>query len=74
MKLGRIQQIELRDIWKHEATNFTKWLAKPENLDLLSEEIDIELNLIDTEYNVVNRPLKLGPSLQVRVGLPFLGE
>ena len=52
MKLGRIKQIELREIWKHEATNFTNWLAKPENLDLLSEEIDIELSLIDTEYNV----------------------
>ncbi len=52
MKLGRIEQVDLREIWKHEATNFTKWLAKPENLDLLSEEIDIELSLIDTEYNV----------------------
>lgn len=52
MKLGRINQVELREIWKHEASNFTKWLAKPENLDLLSEEIDIELSLIDTEYNV----------------------
>jgi len=52
MKLGRIERVELREIWKHEATNFTKWLAKPENLDLLSEEIDIELSLIDTEYNV----------------------
>ena len=52
MKLGRISQVDLREIWKHEATNFTNWLAKPENLDLLSEEIDIELSLIDTEYNV----------------------
>ncbi len=52
MKLGRIKQIDLREIWKHEATNFTRWLAKQENLDLLSEEIDIELSLIGTEYNV----------------------
>lgn len=52
MNLGRIKQVNLREIWKHEATNFTKWLAKPENLDLLSDEIDIELSLIDTEYNV----------------------
>lgn len=52
MSLGRIEQVELRDVWKHEAHNFTKWLAEPENLDLLSEEIDIELSLIDTEYNV----------------------
>lgn len=52
MKLGKIEQVELREIWKHEATNFTKWLAQAENLDLLSDEIDIELSLIDTEYNV----------------------
>jgi len=52
MKLGRIKQVELREIWKHEAINFTQWLAKPENLDLLSEEIDSEISLIDTEYNV----------------------
>lgn len=52
MNLGRIQKVDLREIWKHEATNFTKWLAKPENLSLLSDEIDIELAVIDTEYNV----------------------
>lgn len=52
MKLARVKQVNLREVWKHEATNFTKWLAMPENLDLLSEEIDLELVLIDTEYNV----------------------
>jgi hypothetical protein len=52
MKLGRIEQVELREIWKHEASNFTKWLSMSENLDLLSDEIDVELSLIDTEYNV----------------------
>ncbi len=52
MKLSRVEQVKLREIWKHEASNFTKWLAMPENLELLSEEIDIELSLIDTEYNV----------------------
>jgi len=52
MKLGKLNQVELREIWKHEAINFTNWLAKSENLDLLSEEINIELSLIETEYNV----------------------
>ncbi len=52
MKLEKIQQVELREIWKHEALDFTRWLAESENLDLLSEEIDTELSLIDTEYNV----------------------
>jgi len=52
VKLDRIRKVELRAIWQHEATDFTKWLAEPENLELLSEEIDIELSLIDTEQKV----------------------
>jgi hypothetical protein len=52
MELSRIQKVELREIWKHEATNFTRWLAKQENLALLSEEINIELTVIETEYTV----------------------
>ncbi len=52
MKLGRLKQMELKEIWKHEAYNFTTWLALPENLELLSEEIDIELSLIGVEYNI----------------------
>lgn len=52
MDLGKLKQVDLRTIWKHEAINFTNWLAEPENLELLSEEIDIEISLIGTEYNV----------------------
>jgi len=52
MKLGKLKQVALRNIWKHEAINFTNWLAMPENLELLSDEIDIELSLIATEHNV----------------------
>jgi len=52
MKLGRIQQVPLREIWKHEATNFTNWLALPDNMTLLSDEIEIELSLLETERNV----------------------
>lgn len=52
MNLGRLRQVGLKEIWKHEAYNFTAWLAMNENLELLSEEIDIGLSLIGTEYNV----------------------
>ncbi|SDA37115.1 protein of unknown function [Algoriphagus alkaliphilus] len=52
MNLGRLRQVELKEIWKHEAYNFTTWLAMPENLELLSEEIDIELSLIGIEQYV----------------------
>lgn len=50
--LGKLKQVKLRDIWKHEALDFTKWLALEENIELLSEEIDIDISTIETEYNV----------------------
>ena len=30
--LGRLEPVELRDIWESESENFTPWLAKPENI------------------------------------------
>lgn len=52
MKLERIKKIDLRKTWKHEASDFTKWLSEKENLDLLSQELDLELSLIETEASV----------------------
>ena len=41
MALSKLKKIDLREEWKHEATDFTNWLAQDENLQLLSEEIGI---------------------------------
>lgn len=49
--LGKLKKIDLREAWKHEALDFTQWLAKDENLALLSEEIGVDINLIETEAN-----------------------
>ncbi len=50
--LSKLTKIELRDVWPHEALDFTKWLALEENLDALSEEIGIDIKLIGTEVSV----------------------
>jgi len=52
VKLAQIKQVDLRNVWRHEATEFTTWLAKKENLSLLSDEIGIEISLIQTEASV----------------------
>ncbi len=52
MKLGRLIRIDLREQWKHEALDFTQWLAEPENLTLLGDEIGLDLKLIQTEAGV----------------------
>ncbi len=52
MQLGKLEKGDLRSIWKHEASDFTNWLAEKENLSLLSEEIGIDIALIQTEASV----------------------
>lgn len=52
MKLGKLKKIDLREYWKHEALDFTKWLAETENLDELGDEIGIDIELIQTEAGV----------------------
>jgi hypothetical protein len=44
-QLGRLERVELRDIWLSEATSFTPWLARPENIAILGETLNIELEL-----------------------------
>src|SRR5208282_3544871 len=44
-QLGRLERIELRDIWISEATDFTPWLARPENLEVLGSTLGIDLEL-----------------------------
>jgi hypothetical protein len=50
--LGRLNKIELRNIWPSESADFTPWLAKEKNLELLGETIGIELELEAKEKNV----------------------
>ena len=43
--LDSIKKVELRKAWKHEALDFTNWLAEEENLRLLSDEIGINIKM-----------------------------
>ena len=53
MKLGKLEQItDLRSVWKHEAKDFTPWLAKEENLEILSEAVGIDIVVEEQESNV----------------------
>jgi Domain of unknown function (DUF4268) len=50
--LGRLQRVELRAAWKHEASHFTPWLAEPDNIALLGETIGVELEVQSQEQAV----------------------
>lgn len=52
MQLGKLKRIDLRDYWKHEAHHFTRWLSEPENIALLSDEIGIGIEVVQTEASV----------------------
>ena len=52
MNLSKIERVDIRQVWKNEASDFTTWLAASENLELLCEEIGIDLSLIQTEASV----------------------
>ena len=51
-QLGKLQKVDLRSVWKHEATDFSAWLVQPENLDALAEQLGIEIEAIGTEVSV----------------------
>ena len=50
VRLGELRDVPVREVWQHEALNFTPWLA--ENLDQLSETLGVDLELEDTEVRV----------------------
>lgn len=52
LSLGRLTRVELRDIWESEATAFTPWLAREENLAALAETLGLELELEAQEKSV----------------------
>ena len=49
--LSKLERVPLREAWKHEAGDFTPWLAEEENLNALAEALGLsELELVATEH------------------------
>lgn len=50
IKLGKLTKVnDLRKVWSSEPYDFTPWLAKEENLEVLGNEVGLEIELIETE-------------------------
>lgn len=52
MKISRLQEVDIRKLWAHEQYDFSAWLAKEENIELLNEKIGLTLVDINTEAYV----------------------
>jgi hypothetical protein len=50
-QLSHLVRVPLREAWKHEAGDFTPWLAEADNLNHLSDALGLgELELVATEH------------------------
>lgn len=50
-KLGKLERISVREAWKHEAGQFTPWLAEQDNLNALADALSLsELELVAMEH------------------------
>ena len=49
MELGKLKEVKLREIWKHEQYDFSSWLAKEENINELGNVLGLTLTDVETE-------------------------
>ena len=54
MMIGKLIEVDVRELWKHEQYDFSNWLSKGENLEYLNEILG--LTLVD-----VNKEVYVGP-------------
>lgn len=52
IKLGRLEEVDIRKLWSHEQYDFSYWLAQEENLELLNEAIGLTLSEVEKEVYV----------------------
>jgi Domain of unknown function (DUF4268) len=45
--IGKLERVPLREVWKHEAQDFTQWLQQ--NIDVLNNALDLTLVNVDRE-------------------------
>ena len=52
MEFGKLQEVDVRELWRHEQYNFSEWLAKEENIEMLGNEVGVTFAEIRREVFV----------------------
>jgi len=52
MKIGKLKEVDIRDLWKHEQYDFSEWLAAEENINILDDILGLTLTDITKEAYV----------------------
>lgn len=51
--LGKLEEIkDLREVWPHEALDFTPWLSQDDNISLLADALGMDITVEETEAPV----------------------
>lgn len=50
--LGRLEPVAVRQVWPNEESDFTPWLAEPENLGVLADALGMSLEFVAREEKV----------------------
>ncbi len=51
MTLGKLTEVDIRELWKHEQYDFSEWLSKESNIEYLNEILG--LNLVNVRKEVM---------------------
>ncbi len=52
MKLSQLEPVDIRSCWKNEEYDFTPWLARDENIQILAEALGIDLEVEGIEVPI----------------------
>ena len=52
IKLGRLEEVDIRKLWSHEQYDFSNWLSEDENINLLNDVLGLTLVNIEKEVFV----------------------
>ena len=52
MEIGKLKEVDIRDLWKQEQYDFSAWLAEKENIENLNEVLGLTLTDISKEEYV----------------------
>lgn len=51
-KLGELKEIDIRTVWKHEQSEFSRWLSEENNINKLGDLLGITLEDVRTEFPI----------------------
>lgn len=51
-KIGKLTEVDVRELWKHEQYDFSEWLAKEDNIEYLNDILGLTLVDVDKEVFV----------------------